>query len=81
MAEWTPESVAARLDIYERLLLYCVVSGADYVRAGMSDTVARTMVAKDLLILDRKTARLVLTARGRKIVHALLGESSPTGTS
>jgi len=47
----------------------------------MSDTVARTMVAKDLLILDRKTARLVLTARGQKIVHALLGESNPTGTS
>ena len=41
----TPESVAARLDVDERLLLFCIASGTDWTRAGITKDALRASLA------------------------------------
>jgi hypothetical protein len=53
-----------RLDVEERLMLFCVASGTDWLRAGIRGAVARTI--------------LVLTARGRAVLAVLLSHGGMT---
>jgi hypothetical protein len=72
MAEPTPESIAAKLDVEERLLLFCIGSETDWSKVGIGGAVARKMVIKGVVAHDRKTNRFVLTGQGRAVLAALL---------
>ena len=72
----TPETIAAQLTVSERVLLFCVGSGTDWVKAGVTHARTRIMVMKNLLEDDSATMRLVLTEQGCAVLTALL---SPSG--
>jgi hypothetical protein len=75
MAVATPEAIANQLAVEERVILFCVASGTDWTRAGNGAATARNMIVKDLLAHERKPSRLVLTARGRAVLGALLSRA------
>jgi hypothetical protein len=75
MIEPDPEGIAARLNVEERVLLFCIASGTNWSRAGISSATARTMIVKDLVGHDRKGMRLMLTRRGRAVLQVLLARA------
>jgi len=75
MIEPDPESIAARLNVGERVFLFCIASGTNWSRAGISGATARTMIVKDLVGHDPKAMRLVLTRRGRAVLQVLLARA------
>ena len=72
MPKLTPETIAAQLTVSERVLLFCVGSGTDWVKAGVTHARAQIMVVKNLLERDHITMRLVLTEHGRAVLSVLL---------
>ena len=71
----TPEEIAEQLSVEERIFLFCVASGTDWTRVGLTGATSRTLVIKDLLGHERKSARLVLTLRGRAVLSVLLSRA------
>jgi hypothetical protein len=66
-------AIAAELSVPERILLFCVASGTEWVQAGVTGATETAMVVRGLV--DRDAAeRLVLTPDGRMVLKALLGE-------
>jgi hypothetical protein len=64
--------VAADLSTPERILLFCLASGAEWAEAGVTGKTETAMVVRGLI--DRNSAgRLVLTSDGRAVLDALLG--------
>ena len=75
MPKPTPETIAAQLTVSEQVLLFCVGSGTDWVKAGVTHARAQIMVVKNLLERDHITMRLVLTEHGRAVLSVLLSRS------
>jgi hypothetical protein len=71
MAKPTAEVQAAALSVPERLLLFCVASGTDWERAGITGAMVTTMMIKGL-IGRKPTGGLYLTQEGRAVLAALL---------
>jgi len=69
----TPEAVAKRLLVRERILLFCVISGTDWQRAGIAAETVTALLVKGLIVRDA-LGRLTLTDRGRAALRALLQE-------
>jgi len=67
-----PENLASKLTVPERVLLFCLASGTDWVRAGVNPSVAQHMLVRDLVARDQTGNRFVLTALGRAVLAALL---------
>ena len=72
MTDQKQENIVKALTAEEPLLLFCVASGTDLARAGITGATVRTMIIKDLINRERETTRLLLTARGRAVLQALL---------
>ena len=68
----TPQSIAAALTVPQRLLLFCVASGTDYRRAGITPATVQLCVIRELIERKESPARLVLTDKGRAVLAALL---------
>lgn len=66
-----PEPVAASLGVRERMLLFCVASGTDWQRAGVTGETVTALVVRGLIVRDGR-GRLVLTDDGRAALRALL---------
>jgi hypothetical protein len=62
---------AAALSVPERVLLFCVASGTDWKRAGITDALLTSMVIKGLIARE-PTGGLYLTKEGRAVLAALL---------
>ena len=62
---------AAALSVPERVLLFCVASGTDWERAGITDTMVTATVIKGLIARE-PTGGLYLTKEGRAVLAALL---------
>jgi hypothetical protein len=62
----TTETIAAGLSVPERILLFCLASGTDWVKAGIPTITARNLVDHD------HATRFVLTEQGRAVLAALL---------
>jgi hypothetical protein len=75
MEKPAPGLIASRLTAEERVLLFCIASGTDWTRVGLSSVPTRNLIVKDLVEHDRKTMRLVLTKTGRGVLQFLLGNS------
>jgi len=76
MAKPKPDSAdvqAAALNVPERVLLFCVASKTEWVRAGITGATVTTMTVKGLV--DRDAAgEFTLTKQGRAVLAALLME-------
>jgi hypothetical protein len=66
MAEPKPEALLRYLMSKSGCSCFASPAATDWTRVGISGATARNMVVKDLVAHDRKTMRLVLTARGAK---------------
>ncbi len=64
-----PDTTA--LGVRERMLLFCVASGTDWQRAGVTGETVTALVVKGLLARD-SVGRLILTEGGRAALRALL---------
>ena len=64
-------TIAAELSVSERVLLFCVASGTEWARAGVTGATATAMVVKGLI--ERNSGdELALTKDGRAVLDALL---------
>jgi hypothetical protein len=72
MVKPTPAAIAAALTVPERVLLFCVASGTDWVTAGVTHATAQHMVVKNLVERTYAPTRLELTAQGHEVLAALL---------
>ena len=70
----TTDSTAAELIVPERVLLFCLAAGSDWVKAGVPAIIAQYLLVGNLVERDDST-QLVLTEQGRAVLAALL--SSP----
>jgi hypothetical protein len=66
-----PEPSATPLRVRERMLLFCVASGTDWQRAGVTGETITALVVRGLIVRDAH-GRLVLTDDGRAALRALL---------
>ena len=76
MARPKPDSAAvqaAALSVSERVLLFCVASGTDWERAGITGTMVTATVIRGLIARE-PTGGLYLTKDGRAAVRTLLAE-------
>ena len=70
--EPTPEAVAAKLNVPQRLLLFCVASNTDWRKAGIKSPTVQLAIIKQLINRDEASAHLELTERGHAVLAALL---------
>ena len=76
MARPKPDSTAvqaAALSVPERVLLFCVASGTDWERAGITGTMVTATVIRGLIARE-PTGGLYLTKDGRAVLRTLVGE-------
>jgi hypothetical protein len=64
-------TIAAELSVPERVLLFCVASGTEWSRAGVTGAAATAMVVKGLIERD-SADDLTLTNDGRAVLDAIL---------
>jgi hypothetical protein len=69
---------ADALTVPERILLFCVASGTDWQRAGITGETVTLLVVKGLVDRDA-LARLTLTEKGRAALTALLQDGQERG--
>ncbi len=62
---------AIPLRVRERILLFCVASGTDWQRAGVTGETITALVVRGLIVRDGR-GRLVLTDHGQAALRALL---------
>jgi hypothetical protein len=67
-----PTSDIATLGVQERILLFCIASGTDWQRAGLTGESVTALIVKGLLLRDNR--QLVLTDGGRAALRTLLPE-------
>jgi hypothetical protein len=67
----TLENIAANLSVPERVLLFCVASNTDWVKAGVTPANAQEMVALGLIECNYKGSHR-LTSQGHAVLAALL---------
>jgi hypothetical protein len=66
----TAEMIAKDLTAPELALLFCVVTGTEWAKAGLTVETARVVAIKGLIDHDR-AGRLTLTKQGRAVLAAL----------
>jgi hypothetical protein len=71
----TPENIAADMTVPERILLFCVASNTDWIRAGIRAVTTRALLVKGLIERDH-VATYRLTDQGRAVLSALLARSA-----
>jgi hypothetical protein len=65
-------TVAAELSVPERLLLFCVASGTEWERAGITASVVTAAIVRGLVQRD-PLGQLSLTKEGRAAFQELIG--------
>jgi hypothetical protein len=73
MVKRTPETIGAELSVPERMLLFCLASGTDWAKAGVTHATAQHMLVKNLVERDQAANRFMLTEQGRAVLFALIG--------
>ena len=67
----TPQAFAS-LSVQERVLLFCLASGTDWERAGVTHATAQQVLVRGLIDRASTPARFKLTPLGRAVLAALL---------
>jgi hypothetical protein len=65
------DAIAAGLTVPERVLLFCLASGTDWLQAGVPTITVQHLLVRNLAE-RRHAAQLVLTEQGRAVLAALL---------
>jgi hypothetical protein len=73
-ARVTFEKIAAGLTVPERVLLFCLASGTDWQRAGVTHAAAQHMMIRGLVEREGLCRELPAHDQGRATLAALLGE-------
>jgi hypothetical protein len=68
----TTDTIVAELTVPERVLLFCLASGTDWVKAGVTHATAQHLLVRNLVVRDHAAADFVLTDQGRAVLVALL---------
>ena len=66
------ETIAAGLTVPERVLLFCLASGTDWQRAGVTHAAAQQMMIRGLIDREGAAGAYTLTDQGRAVLDALL---------
>jgi hypothetical protein len=64
-------SIAAQLHVAERVLLFCLVSGTEWTRAGVTGATVTMMLVRGLVERDA-TGGLKMTPQGREVFDVLI---------
>jgi len=67
----TPQALAS-LSVQERVLLFCLASGTDWERAGVTHATAQHVLVRGLIDRATTPARFKLTPLGRDVLAALV---------
>jgi len=67
----TTDTIAAGLTVPERVLLFCLASDTDWVKAGIPHSTVQHLFIRNLVDHDHAT-KFVLTEQGRAVLAALL---------
>jgi hypothetical protein len=67
----TPQALAS-LSVQERVLLFCLASGTDWERAGVTHATAQQVLVRGLIDRDQSATRFKLTPLGRAVLAALI---------
>jgi hypothetical protein len=74
----TREAIAEGLSVPERVMLFCVGSGTDWQKAGVTHATAQHMMIRSLI--ERQAAgSFVLTDHGRAVLEALMMRAATRG--
>ena len=68
------DAVRTELSMPERILLFCVASGTEWDRAGVTGATVTVLVVRGLIERDAG-GRLVLTKQGRAVLDAMIAGS------
>jgi hypothetical protein len=68
----TFEKIAAGLTVPERVLLFCLASGTDWQRAGVTHETAQKMMLQGLIEREGSAGSFALNDQGRAVLAALL---------
>jgi hypothetical protein len=68
------DRIATELSVLERVLLFCLASGTDYAKAGVTHFTVQHLLVRNLVVRNH-TTQLVLTEHGRAVLAALLKPS------
>jgi hypothetical protein len=72
----TTETIAAELTVSERVLLFCLASDTNWVKAGVSHSTAQHLLVRNLVERDHATD-FALTDQGRSVLDALIKKARP----
>ncbi len=64
--------IAAELSVLERVLLFCLASGTEWARAGVTDAVTTIMLVRGVGERDRDCG-LKMTQQGNEVFKVLIG--------
>jgi hypothetical protein len=68
----TPRTIASDLRVPERMMLFCLASGTDWERAGVTHATPQHLFVRGLIDRASTPARFKLTPLGRDVLAALL---------
>ncbi len=68
----TPHEIAAALTVPERVLLFCLASDTDWIKAGVTQATAQHMLVRNLIERAQGAGRFKLSEQGRVALGALL---------
>ena len=72
----TEETIAAGLTAPERVLLFCLASGTQYARIGITHATVQQMIVRNCVERDA-AGRLTVTDHGLAVLAALLPQLRP----
>jgi hypothetical protein len=65
-------TIAAQLNVPERVLLFCLVSGTEWAQAGVTGATVTMMLVRGLVERD-STGGLKMNPKGREVFKVLIG--------
>jgi hypothetical protein len=72
----TTETIAAELTVPERMMLFCLASDTNWVKAGVTHSTAQHLLVRNLVKRDHATD-FSLTDQGRSVLDALITKARP----
>jgi hypothetical protein len=72
----SPDAIAANLTPAERVLLFCLASGTQYARIGITHATVQQMIVRNCVERDA-AGRLTVTDHGLAVLAALLPQLRP----
>jgi hypothetical protein len=68
----SPAKIASDLRVPERIMLFCLASGTDWERAGVTHATAQQLLVRGLIDRNQSAGRFKLTPLGRDVLAALV---------